>query len=81
MEWQRGSRACPDLSGEDNKADDNMSLKPWMRSRLKYLSLLIHSLTEYRCDEDKVGSKHSAPEVTEEAFVDALLHTNVHRER
>lgn len=52
-----------------------------MRSRLKYLSLLIHSLTEYRCDEDKVGSKHSAPEVTEEAFVDALLHTNVHRER
>lgn len=36
---------------------------------------------ECRCDEVKVGSEHSAAEVTEEAFVAALLHTNVHIER
>lgn len=33
------------------------------------------------CDEVKVGSEHSAAEVTEKAFLEVLLHTNVHREK
>lgn len=49
-----------------------------MRSRLKNL---IHVRTfECRCDEVKVSSEHSATGVTEEAFVAALVHTNVRRE-
>lgn len=66
VEWQRGSRGCPDPSGEPSKAEDNMSLKPWLRSRLIPPPRLCF---ECGCDEVKVGSKHSAAEVAEQAFV------------